>query len=56
MTNLDKIMNPLVIAAALVAYFAFRFHRLAWFAARLHIAPKSWNRWIFGRAPDQKPH
>ena len=56
MTNLDKIMNPLVIAVALVAYFAFRVHCLAWFAAKFHIAPKSWNRWIFGRAPDQKPH
>ena len=55
MTNLDKVMNPLVIAAALVAYFAFRVRRLAWFAAKLHIAPKSWNRWIFGRDYDQKP-
>ena len=56
MTNLDKIMNPFVIAVALVAYFAFRVDRLAWFAAKLDIAPKSWNRWIFGDAYNQKPH
>jgi len=55
-TNLDKVMNPLVIAVALAAYFAFRVRRLAWFAAKLHIAPKSWNRWIFGRDYGQKLH
>ncbi|HVB36411.1 MAG TPA: hypothetical protein VND42_04145 [Candidatus Acidoferrales bacterium] len=56
MTNIDKVMNPLVFAVALVAYFAFRVRRLAWFAAKLHIAPKSWDRWIFGDAYDPKPH